>query len=252
MGDLAGRVAVVTGASRGLGFRLAEGIAHEGATVAMLARSVKPLEEAARRIGNMVLPIQCDVSDPDSVRAAFVAIAERTGRIDILINNAAISDLHLIEHASDASIMREIAINLAGPIFCCRAVIPHMRRAGGGDIINISSESARLPFPSLTVYAATKGGLEVLSNGLRSEVAPDKIRVTTVRAGHMGESGISAHWSPEDRAAWDQIIAKSGHAAFTGGTFPPTIAAEAILSLLKLPRSANVDLIEIRSAEPPK
>lgn len=249
--QLQGRVAIVTGASRGLGQRIAEALAKEGVTVALLARNADAVAATAAAIGGGAFGLACDIGDPASVRAAFAEIVARAGRIDILVNNAAITELHAVEHASDESILSELAINLAGPIFCCRAAIPHLRTAGGGDIINISSESVRNPFPHLVVYAASKAGLETFSAGLRSELAPDEIRVTTLRVGHMGESGISAHWGPEARAAWNETIAKSGHLNFTGGSFNPSIAANALVDLVKMSRSVNVDLMEIRSAEKP-
>ena len=101
------------------------------------------------------------------MRRAFADVASRLGAPDILVNNAAICLLHRIEEMTDADAQREVATNLMGPLWCARAAIPHMRAAGRGDIVNISSESVRLPFPYLSLYAATKAGLETLSEGLR-------------------------------------------------------------------------------------
>ena len=244
---LQGRVAVVTGASRGLGMQIAQALAAEGAQVALLARYGDAVAIAAARIGTAAMGIVCDVSDSASVNAAFEQIAARFGRIDILVNNAAVTELHRVEHASDDSIQKEIAVNLMGPIFCIRAAVPHMRSAGGGDIVNISSVSVNMPFPFLTIYAATKAGLETLTAGLRAELDPDGIRVATLRVGHMEGGEISAHWDPDERAAFFRRIAVSGHAAMGGNRFPPGDAARALVQFLTLPRSISLDLIEIKS-----
>ena len=140
---LANRIVVVTGASRGMGRSISATFAAEGAKVAMLARDGEALAEAAREIGASAMPVSCDVSDPNAVRAAFAAIEATLGGIDVLINNAAVANPQLIEEADDRLAQREVAVNLLGPLYCSRAAIPSMRRSGGGDIINVSSESDR-------------------------------------------------------------------------------------------------------------
>jgi meso-butanediol dehydrogenase/(S,S)-butanediol dehydrogenase/diacetyl reductase len=246
-GTLQGKTAVVTGASRGLGRRIAQALAARGARVALLARPSADLQNTARAIGNQALAIECDVSEPPSVRAAFATCAAEYGRLDILINNAAVSDLHKIEQATDDSIRNELAINLAGPMFCCREAIPLLRASGGGDIVNISSEAASSPFPFLSVYSATKAGLETFSAGLRAELRPDGIRVTVLRAGHVGESNIARHWPADTSAAWEDALKASGHHAATGAPVPPLTIAAALIHTLCLPREVNVDLLDIRS-----
>lgn len=245
--SLRGRAAVITGGSRGLGRRIAQALAAEGARVALLARPSRDLQAAAREIGDRAIAIECDVADPASVKSAFAVCAARFGRLDVLINNAAISDLHKIEHATDASIQNEIAINLAGPIFCCREAVPLLRASGAGDIVNISSESVRMPFPFLAVYSATKGGLETFSAALRAELRTDGIRVTVLRAGHVGESSISRHWPADTSAEWERAVKASGHHGSTGAPVSPTTMAAALVNILLLPREVNVDLVDIRS-----
>jgi len=247
---LQGKVAVVTGASRGLGRRIAQALAAQGARVALMARPSADLQSVGREIGAQATAIECDVGDPSSVRDAFASCANRLGRLDILINNAAISELHKVEHATDASIRSEIAINLAGPIFCCREAIPLLRASGGGDIINVSSEAIRAPFPFLSVYSATKGGLETFSAGLRAELGSEGIRVTVLRSGHVGESSIAKHWSADTSAAWEQALIGSGHHASTGAPVSPLTMAAALINILLLPREVNVDLVDIRSNLP--
>lgn len=247
MTALAGKTAVVTGASRGLGRRIAETLAAQGVRVALLARPSADLQKTARAIGKLATAIECDVGDPVSVRAAFAACAAEFGKLDILINNAAISNLHKIERASDADILKELSINLAGPMFCCREAVPLLRASGAGDIVNISSEAVSAPFPFLTVYSATKAGLETFSTGLRGELRPDRIRVTVLRVGHIGESNIARHWSADTSAEWEQALKASGHHASTGAPVSPVTVATALLGILGLPPEVNVDLLDIRS-----
>jgi NAD(P)-dependent dehydrogenase (short-subunit alcohol dehydrogenase family) len=243
---LAGKTALVTGASRGIGLRIARALGEAGANVVLLARPSDHLDAAAAEMPD-ALAAPCDVSSADSVRAAFAQAVARFGRIDILINNAALCLLQAIEEATDEDIRREVETNLIGPVLTIREAIPHMRAAGGGDIVNISSESVRLPFPYLTLYAATKAGLETLSNGLRAELRPDRIRVTVLRSGHVSGGNIGVNWKPERIQPFYDAITKSGHLAFTGEAIAPEITARAIVDLLRLPREANVDLIELRA-----
>ena len=244
--ELEGRVFAVTGASRGMGLRFAKALAAEGAEVILLARASDALNETANTIpGSLALP--CDVGDPSAVRSAFAAIKARYGRLHGLINNAASCLLHKIEGSTDAEIHSEIDINLAGPIYCIREAIPLLRAAGGGDIVNVSSESVNLPFPYLSLYAATKAGLEVLSRGLRSELKPDGIRVTVLRSGHVAESTLGQSWDPGRARAFRETIIASGHAAFAGGAVAPETMATMLVQMLRLPREANLDLVEMRA-----
>ncbi len=246
-GLLAGKTAIITGASRGVGRAFAAALAAAGANVVLMARASPELETARAGIGNRATAIACDVSNPDAVRTAFAAAAELSGKIDILINNAAICRPYTLQHASDADILAEVSVNLIGPMLCAREAIPHLIASGGGDIVNISSESVRMPFPHLTVYTATKGGLETFSAGLRAELRPHGIRVTTMRLGNVLDTGINKDWPAENAAALADALQASGHAAFTGNGGSPATVSMALLNLLNLPRDFNTDLIELRS-----
>lgn len=244
--SLEGRVFAVTGASRGMGLRFARALREEGAKVVILARASEALEEARVEFaGSLVLA--CDVGSPQSVRAAFAAIGETHGRLDGLINNAAACLIHKIEDSTDAELHTEIDTNLLGPLLCIREAIPLLKASGGGDIVNVSSESVRLPFPYLTLYAATKAGLETLSQGLRAELRPDGIRVTILRAGHVAESSLGAGWDPDRSRAFFETITASGHLAFSGAAVAPETMAAMLAELLKAPREANFDLVELRA-----
>lgn len=243
---LAMRVAVVTGASRGLGSCISIGLAQAGARVVALARP-SPALEAFAAANSAILTVPCDVTDPVAVNAAFALAADRLGPPSILVNNAALCLLNRVEDMDDADAWAEVSTNLLGPVWCARAVIPYMRRAGRGDIINISSESVRLPFPYLSLYAATKAGLETLSEGLRNELRSDGIRVTVLRSGNVAGGELARNW-PEDRLkAFFETIQVSGHAAFAGAAISPETTTQALISVLSLPPEATVDLIEVRA-----
>jgi NAD(P)-dependent dehydrogenase (short-subunit alcohol dehydrogenase family) len=241
---LAGRVAIVTGASKGLGRALVEAFVGEGGRVAMFARASVALAEAAERFGDKVVACPCDVRSPEAVRTNVEYVAAHFGRIDILINNAAACLVNKIETVPDTDVRAEVETNLCGPIWCSRAVIPHLRAAGGGEIVNISSESVNAPVPFMTTYAATKAAIEALSAGLRNEVKEYGIRVTIVRSGAMTTS-IVDQWSETQKQLFFEAYVRSGRHAETGVSIDPTIMAEAIVSILRLPPTASVRLVEL-------
>jgi meso-butanediol dehydrogenase/(S,S)-butanediol dehydrogenase/diacetyl reductase len=229
-----GKVAVVTGAARGLGKRIAEAFVSEGGSVAILGRNVAALEAAAAELGAMAV--------------AFDAIHQRFGGVDFLVNNAAIGHLQTIEEADDQLLQQEVGANLLGPIYCIRAAIPLMKARGAGGIVNITSESVNRPYPFLTVYAATKSAVETLSAGLRTELRGQGIRITVLRSGRMSESGFNRDWPEERRARYREIVKAEGYHASSGEPISPQITARAVMDVLALPREANIDLLELRSS----
>ena len=248
---LANRRALVTGAASGLGKQVAIRLAAAGARVALLGRTRDKLEALAPQLGPGALPVVADVADPDQVRAAFDRVDESFGGLDILINNAAVYIPFRIEDASDEALDRIVRTNLMGPLYCIREAVPRMKRGGGGDILNISSESTRNPFPFLTVYAAAKGGLETLSLGLRTELREYGIRVALLRVGTLkGEDANAslANWTPEQLQEALALWERTGHNTFSGAGMDNGTVAATVLHALTLPREANMDLFEVRSA----
>jgi NAD(P)-dependent dehydrogenase (short-subunit alcohol dehydrogenase family) len=247
MGTLDGKVAIVTGASKGMGSHFVDALVAAGARVACLARASAELDAVAARHGDKAAAFACDVARVDEVDAAVATAAVRFGRIDILVNNAAIFHPFLLEESTPQQVERHIGVNLLGPIWCIRASIPHLR-ASKGQIVTISSESVRMPFPFLTVYAATKGAVETLSQGLRDELREHDIRVTVLRSGSVAGGTGGAEWDPVIAARFFETIQRTGHAAFTGDMAEPQSMAAALVAVLSLPPDVNVDLIEARSA----
>ena len=191
------KVIVITGAGAGLGRALARRFAADGESVVLLGRNVGKVQKAAAELGECALAFGCDVTSPDSVRAAFAQIAARHPRVDVLINNAAVYEPFLIAEATDDQILKSVTTNLAGPIFCVRSAIPLMGK--GSHIINVTSESIGMLFPHLVMYQSSKAGLERFSQGLYHELDPQGIRVTTVRAGQMMDE--DKVWEVDPQAA---------------------------------------------------
>jgi NAD(P)-dependent dehydrogenase (short-subunit alcohol dehydrogenase family) len=166
----------------------------------------------------------------------------------VLVNNAAVAWPRTLEGTSDAELAATVATNLLGPLHCMRAAIPLLRAAGGGEIVNVSSESVRHPFPLLGVYAATKAALETLSYAVKRELNAEGIRVTILRSGAVATAGFAASWNAEEFAqairAWEQ----GGYLQFVGTPMPPEVIAESIVHAVTRPRGASIDLLEIRSA----
>ncbi len=253
MGALEGKVAVVTGASSGSGLGVAQRFGKEGATVVMLARGGERLEEMAPTVGARAVPIATDVGDPHSVARAFDEIGHRFGRVDILVNNAAVYRPCRVELLSDLDIQQQIATNFAGPVHTCRAAIPLLRAAGGGDIVNTSSESTLHPFPMLSMYVATKAALEAFALVLAQEVRDDDIRVTTViQGGTSGGGGGSTgwEWDPEHGAAAIDLWTRTGlmaQALGRNGGQDVAAVGDVHVFIVTRPRTQKMDTVYCRS-----
>jgi NAD(P)-dependent dehydrogenase (short-subunit alcohol dehydrogenase family) len=235
---------VVTGASKGLGRRIVQALAAEGARVAAFARASAELDELARSSGEAVVPCPCDIRSPDEVRAAMARAAATLGGVDVLINNAAIVGLGRIEDASDEAVRREIETNLMGPIWTMREAAPHLR-AARGHVVNVTSEAVLQHPPYISIYAATKAAVEVISTGLKRELAPD-VRVTILRLGRMSESSLQAGWDPKWREAFYADVARYGLEADNGAPMSPVAVAEALVQVLKLPEEISSELVVLR------
>jgi NAD(P)-dependent dehydrogenase (short-subunit alcohol dehydrogenase family) len=169
------RVVVITGASAGIGLASAKEFLKHGDTVYNFSRRESP----------EVRTIKTDVSDPEAVKAAFKAVYEAEGRIDVLVNNAGMGISGAVENTADASVRKQMDVNFFGALYAMREIAPYMRAGGGGIIINMSSAAAALPIPFQAFYSASKAALSSLSNAFRIEVAPFNIKVCAVLPGDV-------------------------------------------------------------------
>jgi 3-oxoacyl-[acyl-carrier protein] reductase len=203
--QLNGRVAVVTGGSRGIGRGIAELLAERGASVAIAYRDREaPAAEFVARVsdaGGRAWAGRCDVADETAVKTFFAGVAREIGRPDILVNNAAVArDAHFL--LMDTGRWSEVLqVNLQGAYFCTRAVIRGMLLNGWGRIINVSSPSARMPLPGQTSYAASKAGLEGFTRALSRDVAAKGVLVNAVAPGLI-ETDMLAGMPADARATY--------------------------------------------------
>ena len=201
MTQLTGLVAIITGASRGLGREMALRFAREGARLAICSRAPEEVEVVAkdvRRLGGEVLALKADVSQERDVDR-LVAMTQKTfGRIDVLINNAGtLTPKAPIDQVKVSDWDRTIATNLRGPFLCIRDVLPHMRAQGGGSIINVSSGAGKRPAPRWGPYAVSKFGIEGLTALAAEETRGQGIRVNAVNPGGT-RTAMRAQAYPEE------------------------------------------------------
>jgi len=244
-----GKKIVITGAGAGLGRALAMRFAGEGDTVILLGRTLAKVEALAAEIGGDAMAVPCDVSSADSVREAFAAIAAVHPKIDVLINNAAVYEPFTVAEASDWQIDSIITTNLSGPIYCCRAAIPMMDP--GATIINVGSESVDLPFVMLSLYQATKAGLEQFSKRLEAELEDSGIRVTLVRAGSMyDESKSSPNWPQDAAMRFHMGCAKKGMDLRASPISHSSSVTGVFRAVLDLPPDVRVHSVAIGARKP--
>jgi NADP-dependent 3-hydroxy acid dehydrogenase YdfG len=184
--NIRGKVAVITGASSGLGEATARLLSAEGANVVLGARRADRLRALARELtgrGGKALAIITDVTQLDQVKKLVDAAVETYGRIDVMINNAGLMPQSLLERLKIDEWDRMIDVNLKGVLYGIAAALPHMKRQKAGHFINVSSVAGHRVGPGFAVYAATKYAVRALSEGLRQEVKPYNIRTTVISPG---------------------------------------------------------------------
>ena len=189
--DLSGRVAVVTGASTGLGLQMAKAFASQGANLVLLARRMNLLEENAKAIteefGVEVLPFACDITETEKVKAAVAATIERFGRVDILVNNAGTGAVGPAEEITDDQFKHEMSIDLYGTFVCAREFGKEMIKAGFGRVINIASMYGLVGnlIVGSAPYHAAKGGVVNLTRALAAEWGKYNITVNSICPGYF-------------------------------------------------------------------
>lgn len=192
--DLSGRIAIVTGSTRGIGLSIAQRLASARCSVAIVAKNIEHSNEVAgliKQTGLNAAGFNCDVSDSKSVRDMVAQVLEKFGKIDILVNNAGIVGRTCpIQEVTDDEWHQKISVNLTGVFYCCREIIPHMIENKTGKIINISSMSAKDGNAHQVPYSASKAGVIALTKALGKEVAQHNIFVNAITPAAIRTEGI--------------------------------------------------------------
>lgn len=237
MAKLEGKVAIVTGASRGIGLATARALVDAGARVVIASTTEGGAGDAARALGPAAIGVRADVRVDEDVEALFAAAVSAFGGIDILINNAGVGIFDRVERLSVAQFEQIIDTNLTGAFRCTRLALPLFKARGGGWIINISSLAGRNPFPGGAVYCASKAALNAFTDALMQEVRQDGIRVSSVAPGSVRTEFMTRSHDATHAPATDD-----------GWKLTPEDVAQAVLDLLGHPGRSLPSLVEIRPA----
>ena len=245
---LEGTVALVTGASSGIGAATAAALADHGAAVALAARRRDRLEELAAGIrarGGTALVLECDVTDQDQAADMVERTVAELGRLDTLVNNAGIMLLGGAVGAPLAEWQQMVELNVLGLLYCAHAALPHLLRAAGdrprqvADMVNISSVAGRVARNGNNVYSLTKHGVGAFSESLRQEVTRRYVRVSLVEPGATATE-LASHNRPE--------VLQSIRSQF-GQTMEPGDIADAITYIVTRPRHVTINELLIRPTE---
>lgn len=211
----------------------------------MLARTRAELEHAAAAFRQLAHPVVCDVSDRSQVTRAVDEVAGHFGRLDGVINNAGGPRLAPIVSSTAEDVRAMLDLNIMGAVHCTAAALPHMRKRGGGHVINLSSSLVRHPdeFPHMGAYAGIKAGLDRLTQSMREELRSEGIAVTLFSPGGT-VTPAPAHWNQERLAAAMKEYEKGGGA--TQGAMSAELVGEAIVRCLEVPPGAVYEFVELR------
>lgn len=236
---VAGRVAVVTGGTRGIGRAIVERLLGEGARVAFCGVDAGRVEEAARELAGRgeVFGAVADVSQLEQVRRFMGAVAERFGSVHILVNNAGAGIYRSVAELTPEEWERMLGLNLSGVYYCCHEILPIFRKnAAGGDVINISSLAGANAFAGGAGYNASKFGLNGFSEAMMLDHRGEGVRVSTIMPGSVDTDFGGA---PGSRHGGEWKIA-------------PEDVAEMVVTLLRMPRRTTVSRVEMRPSVPAK
>ena len=237
--NLAGKTAIVTGGTKGIGRAIAEALVAEGISVCTSARNQDEVDQAVKELnrsaGGRAIGLTSDVREYDQVRALIDYTVKELGGLDLLINNAGIGVFETVEETSPEDFRAVLETNLFGVFYCCHQAIPRMKERGGGYIINISSLAGANPHPRMAAYNASKFGLNGFSEALMQEVRHDNIKVSYIMPGSVNtEFGGD---SPNDDKSWQ---------------LTPGDIARVVVDLLRQDDRALASRVEIRPSKPPK
>ncbi|WP_373532041.1 SDR family oxidoreductase [Vampirovibrio sp.] len=240
--SLHGQVAMITGASQGIGQAIARQLAPLGIHLVLCARNVQKLTELSRELALahpevQTLPLACDVRDAAQVEQAVTEAQKTFGKINILINNAGVAaKIGLLQEISVEEIDRTIDTNLKGSIYCMRAVLPMMVQQNGGVILNINSIAGKTAYPFWSVYDASKFGLHAITEAVAEEQRGNNIKVIGIYPGAV------------DTAIWEGLHAEEGPRK--EGMLAPDQVAEAVVYILNQPQNVFIKDLTITPLKP--
>jgi NADP-dependent 3-hydroxy acid dehydrogenase YdfG len=238
-GKLSGKVALVTGASSGIGEATALALAAEGARVAIAARRAQRLNGLADRIrqaGGNALPIEADVTDEAQASAMVERVLRENGRLDLLLNVAGMGVAAPFQNTTTAEYRQMVDINILGVLYSIHAALPAMKRQGEGHIVIVSSGTGRYIHPS-TVYSGTKHAISAIAESLRREIGKDWIRVTSIEPGAV-KTEFTSHMSEDVRHSVEQRLGDMEQ-------LESEDIAAAILYAVTQPRRVNVNILTL-------
>jgi NAD(P)-dependent dehydrogenase (short-subunit alcohol dehydrogenase family) len=237
--NLNGKVAVITGGTKGIGRGIAEALTRSGVSVCISARKAEDIEKTVSSLSGLgegrAIGFTCNVRDHGQVRSLFEHTAAEFGRLDILINNAGIGVFGLVAETSPEDFRAVLETNVFGVFYCCHEAIPLMKEQGGGYIINISSLAGTNAHPRMAAYNASKFALNGFSEALMQEIRHDGIKVSYIMPGSVNtEFGGD---SPSEEKNWQ---------------LRPADIARVVLDLLHHDERSLPSRVEIRPSRPPK
>lgn len=239
MPDLSGRVAVVTGSTRGIGWAVAEALVDAGARVVVSARSAADVQDAATRLGERgserAYGLPCDVRRPDDCATLIRGTVERFGRLDIVVNNAGVGVFKNIKDMSGDDWRRVVETNLNGVFHVSKAAVPALLESDFAWIVNVASLAARNTFAGGAAYNASKFGLLGLTEAMMLDLRHDGIRVCIVMPGSVDTA--FSHPTGSGERPW---------------ALRPDDVARAVMQLLEYPEHAHVSRVEMRPSRPPR
>lgn len=232
---LSGKIAVITGGARGIGFAIASHLVEEGVSVAIVALRQESVEAAVRKLSpkGKVTGIAGDVSNGTEAARIMAEAARAFGGVDILVNTAGIRTYNSVRDLAPSDWDRMISVNLSGPFYCTHAVLPYFAKPGGGDIVNVSSLSSTTPFAGGAGYNASKAGLNALSEATMLDHRYDNVRVSQVLPGSTDTDFNGPVTGP--RPDWKVA---------------PEDIANAVVMLLRMPRRTTVSRIDVKPSKP--
>lgn len=236
---LAGRTAIVTGASKGIGAEIARQLAKAGARVALASRDRPLLDQVVRGIGDSAIAVECDITDQKSVAAAASRLRQEFGGApDIIVNNAGLFRVAPIDEMKPEDFIASITTNVIGPFLVMHEFLAELRQRGSGHVITIGSAGDRMIFPGNAAYSAGKFGIRAMHYVLRTD-----LRGTGVRASLISPSSV-------DTALWDHLDTESEKSEFPSRSemLNPGDVARAVMFALTQPEPMNVDELRISRA----